>query len=53
MQEMSIVQQATGEFSMASQHRRKARQSNKRLKRAMSRAAPTRKINIVTSLHAA
>lgn len=52
MQEMSIVQQATGEFSMASQHRKEALQSNKRLRRVMTRAAPRGRRNNGTAQHA-
>ena len=51
MQEMSIVQQATGEYSMASQHRKEALQSNKRLRRVMTRAAPAGRRNVVTAQH--
>ncbi len=40
MQEMSIVQQAIGEFGMASTHRREAAKNNKRSKRASTDAAP-------------
>ena len=40
MQELSIVQQATGEFGMASTHRREAAKNNKRSMRASTVEAP-------------
>ncbi len=43
MQEMSIVEQAIGEFGMASTHRKEALQGNKRMHRALTAEAFAKK----------